>query len=341
VGEISEKLPPGQVVAVLPFLDPDGGVRRLGVLAAEEVERVLLARGRRLTDRQHTAAVLREQDLQLALAPSVQTAQRAGRMAGADLLLLGSLSQTGRGILLSLRLIEVRTGRPLAVSGAREVPAAGLGELLWYVRRPAGADVAGELPPLSLRYELVSPRGAGETAFADGSTVASGQRFKLRIQANSDCCLYVLLYDSQGKAVILFPHRNIELAGEIRGGVSYEIPAGTTWYWFDDRPGTETFYIVGSYGPLADLDGLVKQMQQAGDVRSAAEVRRHIEKEVVRGMSPPTAGRYQPKGLVVKDRGVGGVVDIGWGRPAASTADLDHIVSGHATVVKKVVLNHR
>jgi len=130
----------------------------------------------------------------------------------------------------------------------------------------------------------------------------------------------------------------------VRGGVSYEIPAGTKWYWFDDRPGAETFYLVASYTPLNNLDLLLSQMQQAGEkqVQAATAARDHIDKVVVRGMSSDTSRDYRPKGSTVMTRGVGGVVDIGWGASSTgSTAEMDNIVSGHATVVKKIVLNHR
>jgi len=86
-------------------------------------------------------------------------------------------------------------------------------------------------------------------------------------------------------------------------------------------------------------------MEQAGrpNARAAAAARDHIDKVVARGMSAGTSSDYRPKGATVKDnRGVGGIVDIGWGAGSpGSAAEMDNIVSGHATVVKKVVLNHR
>ena len=344
VSELAGKLPPESVIAVLPFVDVDAGVRRLGVLASDEVQRILLAGGRRLADRQHLNAVLGERDMQLALLATADAAKRAGELAGADLLLLGSLTEAGRFVLVSGKVVSVKTGQPLAISKSYSISAVGLGQLMWYVRRPAKDSIAGDLPPLALRYDFVIPGPGGQTAMPDGATVMSGQRFKIRVQPNSDCSLYVLLYDSQGQAAVLFPHQKIALATEVRGGVSYEIPDGKKWYWFDERPGIETFYLVASYTPLGDLDRLLAKMQQAGEqnVQAAAIARDHIDKVVARGMSAGTSSDYQPKGATVKDnRGVGGVVDIGWGASSRAAAEMDNIVSGHATVVKKVVMNHR
>jgi hypothetical protein len=344
VSELAASAPADKVIAVLPLLDSEGGVRRLGVLAAEEMERELLARKRKLTDRQHLNAVLGERDLQLSMLSTSEAAKRTGELTGADLLLVGTITEGGQSILISARLLSAASGQPIAISHTQTMPLADLRPLLWYVRRPAGENASGELPPLSLRCEFVSPEGTGETALADGATVVSGQRFKVRVQPNSDCYLYVLLYDSEGRASVLFPHGKIGLANDVRGGVSYEIPEGSKWYWFDNTPGTEVFYIVACYTPLKDLDLLLVKMQQAGEqqLQAANATREHIDKVITRGMSAGTSEDYQPKGMTVRTRGVGGIVDVGWGTPSTVPGtEMDNIINGHATVVKKIVLQHR
>ncbi|MCX5669711.1 MAG: DUF4384 domain-containing protein [Planctomycetota bacterium] len=341
--ELADKLPGGKVVAVLPLVDSDGGVMRLGVLASEEIERRLVEKGVKLVDRGHLNGILSEIDLSLAVSEKSKPLG-ADKLQGAEVLVVGRLLQANREIILSCKAINVSTGQSIVSTRPVTVDAGELGQLVWYVRRPEARQVGGDFPPLALRYEFVVSTGSVETGLPDGGTVTSGQRFKLRVQPNSDCSLYVLLYDSQGRATVLFPHQKIALASEVRGGVSYEIPEGTKWYWFDDRPGTETFYVVTSYTPLNDLGQLLAKMQKAGEqqVQVAANARDHIDKVVTRGMSANTSGEYQLKGTTIKTRGVGGVVDIGWGAPSSgSTGEMDNIVSGHATVVKKIVLNHR
>lgn len=316
----------------------------MGALAAEEIQRQLLNKGVKLADRQNLDVVLGEKDLQIASLSKADEAKHAGKLANADVLLLGTITGTGEHVLLSAKLLDVATGQPIAISQAHPIPANALGQLMWYVRRPTASNASGELPPLSLRYEFISPVGTAETALADGTTVVSGQRFKIRVQPNSDCYLYILLYDSEGHASVLFPNGKISLANDVRGGVSYEIPEGGKWYWFDDRPGKETFFVVASYTPLNDLDQLLAKMQQAGEqqVQLAAAAQEQINKVATRGMSASSSTEYQPQGMTVRTRGVGGVVDIGWGSPTKpSDAEMENIVSGHATVVKKVVLNHR
>lgn len=342
--QIADKLPAGKIVAVLPMLDAGGGVRRLGVLAAEEIERVLLDRKVNLVDRQHLNALLGEKDLQIATLTEGKGIAKAVELTGADILIVGRTVRSGQEVLISAKALSVQTGRPIVATRKESIPADGLGQLMWYVRRPSTIQADGELPPLALRYELVSPGRGGDSRLGDGATVRNGQKFKIRIQPNSDCHLYVLLYDSQGRASVLFPHQKIGLSNSVRGGVSYEIPEATKWYWFDDTPGTETFYIVASYGPLSDLDGIVAKMQQAGrqDVQLASAAKRQIEGVITRGMTAKSSANYQPKGFSIQERGVGGVMDVGWGvGEAFNTQEIDNVVTGHATVVKKVTLQHR
>jgi hypothetical protein len=342
VADLAGALEKNDVVAVLPVMDCDGGVRRLGVLVADEMQRLLLERGVKVADRRSLNAILAERDLQLATVSDPSGAQRAGQLAGADVLLVGSMIEANGEILISARAVAVESGRALAVSRSYSIDAQGNGRLMWYVRRGADAGCGGELPPLSVRCQFVTPTGSSEANLADGATVTSGQRFKIRLEPNSDCHLYVLLYDSAGQASVLFPHDDIGLPNAVRGGASYEVPEGTKWYWFDDRRGVETFYVVASYAPLSDLDRLLAQMQQAGaqSKQLAGALRERIDNEVTRGMSPATSGAYTPAEMTIRSRGVGGVVDVGWGTHS-QTDEIDDIVEGHATAVKKLILNHR
>ncbi len=339
---IAEALPSDSVTAVMPLADTDGAVRRIGVVAAELIQQKLLAKGHRIVDRQNMNALLAEADIQLLGMNGGVTMAEAGKLLGAKTIVQGTVSQAGDVVLLSARAVDVQTSEILAGSGFETLPRRSLEQLMWYVRRSKDTPSNGQLPPLSVRYELVSQTNRSEVRLADGATVQSGQKFKIRVQPNSDCHLYVLLYDSQGQASVLFPHSKIDMSNLIRGSVSYEIPQSSKWYWFDSNPGTETFYIVASYTPLENLDGLLAKMQETGSRHLALAARDEIEEVVARGMTPETGSQFQPAGYTINERGVGGVVDIGMdGWHAIETEAMDQVVMGHATVVQKVSLSHR
>ena len=347
-GELSKrlmaKLPAGKAVAVVDFAGADGGVRQLGVLAAEALERRILAAGWKVVDRRNLNALLAERDIQIATA-SGESISRIGELGKADVIVLGTTILAEGEVLLSAKAVEVGSGRVVTTTGSVAVADTGLRPLMWYVRRPSGPKATGELPPLSVRYEFVTPVGSGETKLADGATVRSRQRFKIRLQPNSDCYLYVLLYDSRGQPSVLFPHRKVGLSNRVRGGVSYEVPEGSKWYWFDQHAGVETFYVVGSYTPLQDLAQILAEMREAGGKRAelAGAAREQIETVITRGMSAETAADYKVRGFAVRKRGVN-IVDLagpsGSGQ-ARDTERLDQVVTGYATVVRKVTLLHR
>ena len=332
-------LPRAKRVAVLPLADAGGGVRRLGALLAEGVAQEIIASGRRVVDRANLNTLLAERDFQLTTMASAPSRTRAGAIAGADILILGTTSATGREVIASIRAVDVQTGNVLAAGKPVSVPGAALGRLMWYVRRPGES---GTLPPLSLQYDFITRGSGGETRLGDGSTVRAGQKFKIRVRPNSDCCLYVLLYGSDDQASLLFPHVRIGLSNQVRGGVSYEIPEGAKWYWFDDRPGRETFYVVASYEPLDRLDDILQQMQKAGRQNAAVgrRARTEIDSVIARGMEQRTAARFRPKGFTI-DKGVGGVVELTPAGRSDDTFPVDSVVTGYATVVKKVVFSHR
>ncbi len=341
--QLYPRLPEGWSVAVPPFVDAAGGVRRLGAIVADGLQEQLLARGTQIVDRENLNALLAEQDLQLMASESHKAVKQAGQLAGAQILVVGRTTRASERVLLSAKALDVKTGRVLAATGTISLHTKQSASLMWYVRRPPAVVPGGQLPPLSVRYEFVSQGPAGETALTDGGTVRSGQRFKVRIQPNSDCFLYVLLYDSQGHATVLFPHKKIRVSNKVRGGASYEVPGGSKWYWFDQNPGTETFYVVASYTPLEAVDGILARMERAGgqSTQLAQAARKEIDTAVTRGMVASGAADYQPKGLVIGQRGVGGIVDIGWGPEAPQTKEIDNIVTGCATVVKKLTMQHR
>jgi hypothetical protein len=64
---------------------------------------------------------------------------------------------------------------------------------------------------------------------------------------------------SQGKCWVgRTTYRRRTEEARVRGWASYEIPDGNKWYWFDQNPGTETFYVVASYTPEnKEMDNVV------------------------------------------------------------------------------------
>jgi hypothetical protein len=130
-------------------------------------------------------------------------------------------------------------------------------------RTPSGDQVVpasyGNQPvyPLGLRYSILKREGGESTEVTPGAVFRSGDRIRLRVEANSDGYLYIVHRGSSGVWKPLFP--SSEVAGgsnKIEKGKSYEIPSGYV-FTFDEQPGEEKLFIVLSRRTESDLEGLI------------------------------------------------------------------------------------
>jgi hypothetical protein len=117
--------------------------------------------------------------------------------------------------------------------------------------------------PLGLRYSILKREGGESTEVGPGTVFRSGDRIRLRVEANADGYLYIVHRGSSGVWKPLFP--SSEVAGgsnRIEKGKSYEIPSGYV-FTFDEQPGEEKLFIVLSRRSETDLDGLIYSLSGA------------------------------------------------------------------------------
>lgn len=130
-------------------------------------------------------------------------------------------------------------------------------------RRQKGVSTAGtpEYEPLRIH---------------SGATLKSGDQFKINFMTDSDGYLYVVNFDSQGKALIIFPHPDAGAGNRVKAGQTYEIPSSpANWYYLDDAKGQETLYIVASPFPIPNLDSLVSDLKKStGSAQSSLKTAR-------------------------------------------------------------------
>jgi len=342
--QIFPGMPEGKTIAILAFEGPGGGVYRLGEMISDHLQRRAVERKLRILDRAHVRDVLREHKHLAGQAN--ECLKGAGTLLGASVLVVGRTEPLQGKVAVTAKAIDVATGQVLSVTKTEEIASPGLADLLWYVRRPESAH-AGRLPPLSFEYELVTPTPQGLLRLTDNAVVHDEQKFRVRVKAISDCYLYVLLFDSQGRLSALFPGVGIAMSNRVSGGCWYDIPDGSKWFWFDRHPGMETFYLLTSYKPLTGLDGLLRTLKDSPDPATPTAAKVKVEVEVAtRGMSEEGQKRYTPEGYTIQERGVWGVFedpnvsgpnDI---HPLASVKRADRVVLGLSTAARKITLQH-
>ena len=97
--------------------------------------------------------------------------------------------------------------------------------------------------PLALTMNIIGQRKEPDGSYIEvlvneGSVLRSYDNFQVHLQTNRAGHVYVLIYDSQGRASQLFPDPKIAQPGSIAGGKPVVIPGPDLWFWLDEHPGT-------------------------------------------------------------------------------------------------------
>jgi hypothetical protein len=135
--------------------------------------------------------------------------------------------------------------------------------------------------------------GAGApTSVATGDRVSPGDRLSLRWRASRKLWVYVLNADDRGEAYLLFPQPGFAASNPLPADDAVELPGrmdgGEVAWTVTSAGGRETFLIVASPEPVAELEGSVA------------------------GLGKPVAGRpveyaAAPAAAIARLRGVGGL----------------------------------
>ena len=131
--------------------------------------------------------------------------------------------------------------------------------------------------PLGLRYAVLKRDEGGQYQEVDPDvSFRSGDRIRLKVDANTSGYLYVVMQGSSGTWKLLFP--SAEVAGGsnlVRKGDTRQIPPGDRGQFvFDEQAGNEKLFIVLTRQPEPDLDKLIYSM--GGTLVSQAAVRDNV-----------------------------------------------------------------
>jgi CHAT domain-containing protein len=153
--------------------------------------------------------------------------------------------------------------------------------------------------PLTLSMNIIGQRKEPDGSYTEvlvneGSVLRSYDNFQVHLETNRPAYVYILLYDSQGKASQLFPDPKIHHPGFLEQAKRVVVPARDLWFWLDEHTGTETIYVLTSEKPMSDIQGLLAKMEavddDAGKKRVAQEIKQRIA-TVQRGVGGITKGQ--------------------------------------------------
>jgi hypothetical protein len=157
-------------------------------------------------------------------------------------------------------------------------------------------------PEIGLRWAL-SAMETGSTApsaIKADTQLAAGDRLKFLVEPLTPCSVYLVLQDSSEDVHVLY--RKSAQAKEEGGRRTY-IPPDGQWFEVDKQAGMETFFLLASAEPLADLEALLDAHEAAPDKKQSAskivaEIRRlhKAHRDFARPIEKPTMIGGQTRG---------------------------------------------
>lgn len=194
-------------------------------------------------------------------------------------------------------------------------------------KEPAPLVVAA---PLSLSMNIIGQRKEPdgrytEVLVSEGSVLRSYDNLQVHLETNRPAYVYILLYDSQGRASQIFPDLKIDQREFVEGERKIVVPSKDLWFWLDETTGTETIYVLASEKPMSDIRNLLAKMEgadESGKQRFSQEIKQRIVQ----------------RGLAVVAKGSPVVYALSDGKKIQKVTE---VVTGTGSVVRAVSFQHR
>lgn len=154
--------------------------------------------------------------------------------------------------------VETASERPEPVKAPSAEPSAPV--------TPSGVPVVAtsetSYGPLGLRYSFLKYDSPSHFEEVDADSVFhSGDRMRIRLEANEAAYLYMVMQGTSGTWRVMFPSTEYDNGdNRVRAGTVYDLPRNTR-FAFTGKPGTERIFLVLSRQPVADLDELIYTLQ--------------------------------------------------------------------------------
>lgn len=306
---------PVRTMAVMPFDSlggPEDGATGSGLgRMASEYLTAALARSAAVAvvERAKIAHVLDELEFGPSGKGAAGVAQKLGLMAGADAVVVGSVSSLRGELRLDCRAVSVADGSVLASAsafsdtGLKSLSRAADQVAAVLVRVAAGPVQGreGKAGSLSVSVAARSGEGGELSSVMPGDTLLSGTQYKVVLTPHQDGYAYVFQVDSHGGVFQLFPmesfgNTRLGNANPVKAGDTAVLPARDKAFVLDSSPGQERILVYFSPDPDPRLEAIGASLRKG---RPAGGVKR----ELLHG-----AVRSRGLGAIITDQSL----DISW-----------------------------
>ncbi len=181
-------------------------------------------------------------------------------------------------------------------------------------------------PQLGLQTAVIyRPGKLGETVLVSGGTLTSGDQYKIVVEPEQDCYLYVFQRDSAGRLFPIFPRadRRDGLANPVRGKIPYEFPGEGLYFFLDQRRGEEQIYFYSSARP----DGIIEQALQQINQNLSDTGKHSIEKQLLQYLATKDTISTSRPGKSYPLKGTNGMQSISLNHVQKLTNDKLYIFS--------------
>lgn len=117
------------------------------------------------------------------------------------------------------------------------------------------------------------------TSVPRNAVLKTGDRFKMMVQLEDNCFVYVLHHDTHDEVALLFPYDVEQFGINAHTGKRYYIPEGDEWFALDEHTGKETVTLIVSPARLAGLEKLLVDYLSSEEWQKA-DLKRQILDEI-------------------------------------------------------------
>lgn len=108
-------------------------------------------------------------------------------------------------------------------------------------------------------------------------TLKTGDQFKMMVELESNCFVYVIYHNAKDGVKMLFPYDLDQFNTDYQIAKRYYIPQGDAWFELDQHVGSETFYVLASAKRLASIEDLFRQYESANAARRSELIKQILE----------------------------------------------------------------
>jgi len=95
------------------------------------------------------------------------------------------------------------------------------------------------------------------------TSLSSGDQFKMLVELQDKCFIYLIHQNVQGELKLLFPYSLQQFAMDYEIGKKYYIPRGDAWLALDEQTGSETLHLLASAQRIEGIENLWSQYETA------------------------------------------------------------------------------